>query len=106
MESELFINSKDVQTAGTKYFDNDILATFDDLVSILGHPTKTYNDVKKTQYEWDLVIRDCEVTFTVYDYQEDHEIKHNEPITWHIGAFDGADSLIAWSFVNDLLKKK
>jgi len=81
--------SNDVNTSGTS-FQGNVLTTYNDIVEVLGLPTR--EDLDKVNVEWDIkfIIKDeededteREVIATIYDYKMPN-VPHGLYV-WHIG---------------------
>jgi len=72
---------------GTSFHGTTLLATANQLKSVLGEADFYDNDGKdKVNFEWDLV-NDAGQIFTVYDWKEYRPIGLDEMIEWHLGGF-------------------
>lgn len=77
---------------GTCFHDGVFTATPTEVKAICGKPSMSQNNGRdKCNYEWDMETEDGTV-FTVYDWKEYRRLGQDEPIEWHIGAFDTTGS--------------
>lgn len=61
-----------------------VLATTDQLIDILGEPTRTDYEDKVTR-EWVIEDSGSGVVATIYDWKEYREYDDDEAVNWHIG---------------------
>jgi hypothetical protein len=72
--------------------------------TICGEP-KSYGDPNdKVQYEWVMETSDG-TPFTIYDWKEYSKFSFDEMIEWHIGGFNGIDTLKAQDELQEALEQ-
>ncbi len=80
---------------GTSFHDMTVIATPQELITILGTPIYNNNTGEdKVNMEWICENNDGEI-FTVYDWKEYRSISNDEKIEWHIGGHGVKDTLTA-----------
>lgn len=79
---------------GTSWWGQIINMSFDDIVSRLGEPHKTWEPGDKVQYEWNFVDSEGRAV-TVYDWKE---YNNRRPSEWHVGSRNvtTAKSFVKW----------
>jgi hypothetical protein len=89
--------------SGTSFHGDTIVATFNELVEVIGYPQAANNNGEdKTNYDW-VCETDEGVVFTIYDWKEYRPIDDDEKIEWHIGAADAFKSISAQEYMEKLL---
>lgn len=89
------------RTIGTSWYGNEVRASVNELIRILGDPSFANNDGKdKINFEWCMETSNGDV-FTIYDWNEYRVLDLDEPIEWHIGGH----SFSATKVVADLIRK-
>lgn len=90
-------------TIGTSFHGTTIDATPNQLISILGVPSRESGDGKITMdFKGQL---DNGGVFTVYDWKYGRPIEMDETIEWHIGGFNLKDTEQAEKELKTLLNK-
>ena len=92
------------ETSGTSFHDSIVTASLNQMKAICGEP-KSYGDPNdKVQYEWDMETSDG-TPFTIYDWKEYCKFSFDEMIEWHIGGFNGIDTLKAQDELQEALEQ-
>lgn len=86
--------------SGTSYYDDNVIASLNQIKSVLGEPDDIDHNNKYT-YRWNMETENGDV-FTLYDYK-DNVHSGDQKIEWHIGAFDGETSSYALDEVNEAM---
>lgn len=88
---------------GTSFHGDEVLATMDELIAVIGEPACMQNDGSdKTNVEWWFTIGDD--AYSLYDWKEYRPLERDELIAWHIGgkSYTG----FAKKIIENLLKEK
>jgi len=76
---------KTKQMVGSSWFEQQVYATANDLIRVLGEPEYGREGVdEKVQFDWEMET-DRGDYFTVYDWKEYRDFSMDEEIYWHIG---------------------
>jgi len=89
------MKSTNQNSSGTSFHGTTVAATVTELKQIMGEPAWECNDGSdKTNYDWTMETNDGEV-FTVYDWKYYRPLREDEIVNWHIGGFNGRDTIKA-----------
>jgi len=86
---------------GTSFFGDTIKANCNQLKDLFGNYQES--DPHKVNFEWDLLIKEKEIPFTIYDWKEPW-LDEYMVTEYHIGARNAEESKIAVDLVNQYLE--
>ena len=91
---------------GTSFHGQEITATPNQLIEVLGEPQFGCNDGQdKTNFDWVCETKDGNV-FTVYDWKEYKPLNMDSYYSFHIGAHAGSVSLKALAEIREMFIMK